>query len=159
LASGTAPGLVSGLAAIIALIHDLFVVVGLTALFGMEINSTIIAVLLTILGYSINDTIVVFDRIRENIKFRTKDIKFADLVNDSILQTLRRSLYTGFTAILSSMLLFILVPQVRELCFGMLIGITSGTYSSIFIASPIWAIYKDWQEKKRLVTKTAMANR
>ncbi|MCL6589956.1 MAG: protein translocase subunit SecF [Firmicutes bacterium] len=151
--------LISGLAAVIALIHDLLLVMGLIALFGLEINATIIAVLLTILGYSINDTIVIFDRIRENLKYRTKDTRFVDIANDSILQTLRRSLYTGFTAILSSMLLFILVPNIRELCFGMLIGITSGTYSSIFVASPIWAVYKDWQEQKRLFSKPAAAGR
>ncbi|HEX3047583.1 MAG TPA: protein translocase subunit SecF [Bacillota bacterium] len=149
--------LVSGIAAIIALLHDCILVVGMTALFGLEVNATIIAAVLTVLGYSINDTIVVFDRIRENVKYRTRDSKFVDIVNDSILQTFRRSLNTSFTTVLAIMVLFVVVPQIRELCFALLVGITSGTYSSIFIASPIWAVYKDWQEKKRLLTKTAVA--
>lgn len=151
--------LVSGIAAVISLLHDCVLVLGLTALFGLELNAAIIAALLTILGYSINDTIVVFDRIRENLKYKTKDVSFVELANDSILQTFRRSLNTGFTAILASMTLFILVPNLRELLFALIVGITSGTYSSIFVASPIWAIYRDYQEKKKLVQKQAVASR
>jgi preprotein translocase subunit SecF len=151
--------LISGFAAIIALIHDCTLVFGLTALFGLEINATIIAALLTVLGYSINDTIVVFDRIRENAKYRARDTKFVDVVNDSILQTFRRSLNTSFSTILAIMVLFVVVPQIRELCFALLVGITAGTYSSIFIASPIWAVYKDWQERRRQLSKPAVVGR
>jgi preprotein translocase subunit SecF len=151
--------LISGVAAVIALFHDILVVMGLFALFGKEVNATIIAALLTVLGYSINDTIVVFDRIRENAKFHHRDTKFVDVVNDSVLQTFRRSLNTSFTTLLAVLLLYIMVPNIRELCFALVVGITSGTYSSIFVASPAWAAYKDRQEKKRLAAKTANASR
>jgi preprotein translocase subunit SecF len=151
--------LISGIAAVIALFHDILVVMGLFALFGKEVNATIIAALLTVLGYSINDTIVVFDRIRENAKFHRKDTQFVDVVNDSILQTFRRSLNTSFTTLLAVLLLYIMVPNIRELCFALVVGITSGTYSSIFVASPAWAAYKDRQEKKHLNAKLANASR
>jgi preprotein translocase subunit SecF len=151
--------LISGIAAVVALFHDILVVMGLFALFGKEVNATIIAALLTVLGYSINDTIVVFDRIRENAKFHRKDTRFVDVVNDSILQTFRRSLNTSFTTLLAVLLLYIMVPNIRELCFALVVGITSGTYSSIFVASPAWAAYKDRQEKKRLTAKLANSSR
>jgi preprotein translocase subunit SecF len=151
--------LISGFAAVIALIHDILVILGLFALFGKEVNATIIAALLTILGYSINDTIVVFDRIRENLKFRHRNTPFMEVANDSILQTFRRSLNTSFTTLLAVLLLYIAVPNIRELCFALVVGITSGTYSSIFVASPVWAVYRDWQEKKQLANKTAKAAR
>jgi preprotein translocase subunit SecF len=151
--------LISGIAAVVALFHDILVVMGLFALFGKEVNATIIAALLTVLGYSINDTIVVFDRIRENAKFHRKDTQFVDVVNDSILQTFRRSLNTSFTTLLAVLLLYIMVPNIRELCFALVVGITSGTYSSIFVASPAWAAYKDRQEKKRLTAKLANSSR
>lgn len=151
--------LVSGIGAVIALLHDCLLMLGMTALFGLEVNATIIAAVLTILGYSINDTIVVFDRIRENLKYRVKGTSFIEVVNDSILQTFRRSLNTSFTTVLSILILYILVPNIKEFCFTLLVGITSGTYSSIFIASPIWAVYKDWQERKKLAAKPAVATR
>jgi preprotein translocase subunit SecF len=149
--------LISGFAAVVALIHDVLVILGMFALFGKEVNATIIAALLTILGYSINDTIVVFDRIRENQKFRHKDVSFVEMANDSILQTFRRSLNTSFTTMLAVLLLYIVVPNIRELCFALVVGITAGTYSSIFVASPIWVVYRDWQEKKQLANKAARA--
>ncbi|HYH04574.1 MAG TPA: protein translocase subunit SecF [Bacillota bacterium] len=145
----------SGLSAVIALLHDVLVVLGLFAFFGKEVNANLIAALLTILGYSINDTIVVFDRIRENMKFRHKDVSLLEVTNDSIVQTFRRSLYTGFTSLLAVLVLYITVPNIRDFCFAMIVGITSGTYSSIFVASPAWAVYKEWQEKKKLAGKTA----
>jgi preprotein translocase subunit SecF len=151
--------LISGFAAVIALVHDVLVILGLFALFGKEVNATIIAALLTILGYSINDTIVVFDRIRENSKYRHRNTPFVEVVNDSILQTFRRSLNTSFTTLLAVLLLYIAVPNIRELCFALVVGITAGTYSSIFIASPVWAVYKDRQEKKQLAQKMAKAAR
>jgi preprotein translocase subunit SecF len=150
---------VSGVAGIIALLHDCLFVLGACALFGREINATIIAALLTILGYSINDTIVVFDRIRENLKYKRKDTPFVEITNDSILQTFRRSLNTSFTTVLAILVLYLVVPNIREFCFALIVGITSGTYSSIFVASPIWAVYKDRQEKKLLAQKAVAASR
>ncbi len=141
--------LASGVAAIVALLHDTLFMLGVFAFFGQEVNSTMIAAVLTILGYSINDTIVVFDRIRENLKFKHRDVPFVELANDSILQTLRRSLNTGLTTIFAVCVLYLMVPSIQEFCFALLVGLVSGTYSSIFVASPIWAVYKDWQERKK----------
>lgn len=141
--------LLSGLAAIVALVHDSLFVMGAFALFGLEVNATMIAAILTVIGYSINDTIVVFDRIRENLKSKHKDTTFSEVANDSILQTFRRSLNTSFTTVLAILVLFLAVPNLREFLFALIVGITAGTYSSIFVASPIWAAIKDWQEKRR----------
>jgi preprotein translocase subunit SecF len=149
--------LVSGVAAVIALLHDGLVMLGFFGLFGKEVDSTIIAAVLTILGYSINDTIVVFDRIRENLKYKLKDTPFVEVANESILQTFRRSLNTSFVTILAVLALFVIVPNLQLFCFALIVGITSGTYSSIFVASPIWAVYKDWQEKNN-TTRKAVAN-
>ncbi|HBF40099.1 MAG TPA: protein translocase subunit SecF, partial [Firmicutes bacterium] len=98
-----------------------------------------------------------FDRIRENVKYKSKDTPFVEVTNDSILQTFRRSLNTSFTTIIAIMAFYLIVPNIKELCFALIVGITSGTYSSIFVASPIWAIYKDYQEKKAATRKTATA--
>lgn len=149
--------LISGIAAIVALFHDCLLVLGVFGIFAVEVNSTIIAALLTILGYSINDTIVVFDRIRENVKYKSKDTPFVEVANDSILQTFRRSLNTSFTTVIAILAFYLFVPNIKELCFALIVGITSGTYSSIFVASPIWAIYKDRQEKKAALRKVASA--
>ena len=116
-----------------------------------------IAAILTVVGYSINDTIVVFDRIRENVRGKRKDITFVEVANDSILQTFRRSLNTSLTTVLAILVLYVAVPNIREFCFALIVGITAGTYSSIFVASPIWAVYKDWQEKKLLQRKQVTA--
>lgn len=151
--------LVSGFAAVFALLHDVLVVLGTFALLGKEINATIIAAILTIACYSINDTIVVFDRIRENLKYKQKDTPFVDMANESILQTFRRSLNTSFVTVLAILVLFLVVPNIQEFCFAMIVGITSGTYSSIFVASPIWAVYKDWQEKRNSSRKSLIAAR
>jgi preprotein translocase subunit SecF len=100
---------------------------------------------------------VVFDRIRENQRLKTRDMHFVDLANDSILETFRRSLNTGMTTIIAVCLLYMMVPSIQEFCFALLVGLVSGTYSSIFVASPIWAVYKDWQERKRFQPKPAAA--
>lgn len=151
--------LVSGIAAIVALLHDTIVVLGIFALLGREVNSSMIAAILTIIGYSINDTIVVFDRIRENVRNKRRETSFVELANDSIIETFRRSLNTGLTTILTICVLFLMVPTIKELCFALLVGLTAGTYSSIFVASPIWAVFKDWQEKKKYSQKPANATR
>lgn len=151
--------LLSGLAAIVALVHDSLFVMGAFALFGLEVNATMIAAILTVIGYSINDTIVVFDRIRENVKSKHKDTTFSEVANDSILQTFRRSLNTSFTTVLAILVLFLAVPNLREFLFALIVGITAGTYSSIFVASPIWAVIKDWQEKRRYAQKSVNATR
>lgn len=136
-----------GVAAIVALIHDLFITLSVYAILRIRINSPFIAAVMTILGYSMNDTIVIFDRIRENKKKLGK-IETGELINVSISQTMRRSIYTSLSTLLTIMMMVILVPSIRELTVPLIIGIITGTYSSIFIASPIWATLRDRKDKK-----------
>lgn len=137
-----------GLAAVIALVHDLIIVLGVYSIFQIQVNSPLIAALLTILGYSINDTIVVFDRIRENRpKFGKYD--YANLVDTSVSQTLRRSINTSFTTLLAIGALYAFgVPAVQDFALPLMVGIVSGTYSSIFIASALWCKIKEFQASK-----------
>lgn len=142
-----------GLAAVIALVHDLIIVLGVYSIFQIQVNSPLIAAMLTILGYSINDTIVVFDRIRENRpKFGKYD--FASLVDTSVTQTLRRSINTSFTTLLAIGALYAFgVPAVQDFALPLMVGIVSGTYSSIFVASALWCKIKEFQASKRAAVK------
>lgn len=142
-----------GICAIIALVHDVLVLVGIFSLLGhfynVEIDSLFITALLTVIGFSVHDTIVVFDRIRENLR-RTVDLSFSQIVNDSILQTLVRSLNTSLTAILVLFTLLIFGgPTIRWFIVALLIGITSGTYSSIFNAAPLLVVWQEWDQKRK----------
>lgn len=143
-----------GLAAVIALVHDLIIVLGVYSIFQIQVNSPLIAAMLTILGYSINDTIVVFDRIRENRpKFGKYD--FANLVDTSVTQTLRRSINTSFTTLLAIGALYAFgVPAVQDFALPLMVGIVSGTYSSIFIASALWCKIKEFQASKSAAVKS-----
>lgn len=136
-----------GIAAIIALIHDILIVLSVYAIFQVKLNSPFIAAMLTILGYSINDTIVVFDRIRENKK-KTGKIALSELVNNSVNQTIPRSINTTLSTLFTIVCVLIFVPAIRELTLPLAVGVLSGTYSSIFIASPIWVLLKN---KKKTV--------
>ena len=150
----------SGVAAVLALIHDVFIVIGTAAILRIEVNGPFLAAVLTIVGYSINDTIVVFDRIRENLQFRKKGDTFEGLVNNAIIATLRRSIYTALTTLLAILALYVFVPTIREFTGPMIVGLVAGTYSSIFIASPVWVIWRNWTEKqhqKQVLTKKAKA--
>lgn len=125
------------LGAITALIHDIMITVGVFSLFGKEFTLPIIAALLTIIGYSLNDTIVVYDRIRENVRRTPKD-KLSDVINTSINQTLSRTILTSGTTLLVVLCLFVLGGEViHDFSFALLVGVIVGTYSSIYIASPI----------------------
>lgn len=127
-----------GVAAIIALFHDVLLLIAFYGLFHFQINSPFIAGLLTVVGYSINDTIVVFDRIRDNLKFMNKN-QLEETIDKSINQTLVRSLMTSLTTVLAIVPLFILCGStIREFVLPLLIGVTAGSCSSIFIASPIY---------------------
>jgi preprotein translocase subunit SecF len=131
-------------AAVIALLHDVFVVLAIFALLQIEVNSEFVAAILAIVGYSINDTIVVFDRIRENLNKQKRQGDFEKLVNTSIMETLWRSLNTSITTLLAiGAVLLIGGVTLRPLAFALVIGIIAGTYSSIFMASSIWV---DWKE-------------
>ncbi len=135
-------------AADIALLHDLLVVVGVFALTRKEVNSSFVAVLLTVVGYSINDTIVLFDRIRENLAQRTRE-PFDRLVNRSILEALVRSLNTALTTVLAIAAVYLFGGStIRDFAFGLMIGILTGAYSSIFNASPILVDWHNWSERR-----------
>ena len=126
-----------GATAIFALVHDVLVTLGVYAISNREINTATIAAILTILGYSLNDTIVVFDRIRENTSMARK-LGYAQVVNNSINKTLTRSINTSVTTLFPIVLLLIAgSPALKDFAFALTIGIISGTYSSIFFASPI----------------------
>ncbi|HOO45240.1 MAG TPA: protein translocase subunit SecF [Deltaproteobacteria bacterium] len=123
--------------AIIALIHDVVITVGIFSLMGKEINLPVIAALLTIVGYSLNDTIVVFDRIRENMKKASGSYDLVSLLDNSISQTLSRTLLTSLTTFIVVLCLYLLGGSViHNFAFAMMVGVIVGTYSSIFIASP-----------------------
>ena len=128
----------SGIAAVIALVHDILVMLSMYIIFRIPFNMNFIAAALTILGYSINATIVVFDRIRENRKLDTK-AKFGDVIDRSIWQTMTRSIYTTITTLLAIIMLLILgVSSIRNFALPLLIGILCGCYSSVCISGPIW---------------------
>jgi preprotein translocase subunit SecF len=142
-----------GTCAIVALLHDVIVVVGAFALggyfFGLEFDALFVTALLTIIGFSVHDTIVVFDRIREN-RVRHAGEPFGAIVNHSILQTLGRSIITSLTVVVTlSALLLLGPPTIRTFTFALLIGIVSGTYSSIFNASQLLAAWYDWDNQRR----------
>lgn len=141
---------VYGVAAIIALIHDVLILLAVYAIFRVPLNSTFIAAVLTIVGYSINDTIVVFDRVRENVKIM-KRATFTDIANISVTQTVARSINTSLTTVLVILALYVMgVPSIKEFTFPLIIGITVGTFSSVGIASPIWAIWKSKEKPKNI---------
>ena len=129
-----------GLAAILALVHDILITISVYAILQIPVNSSFIAAILTIVGYSINDTIVVFDRIREDRK-RNRKANEAEVANVSITQTMKRSINTSLTTLFTIVCVYIFVPSVREFALPLLIGIVCGTYSSIFIASPLWIVF------------------
>jgi SecD/SecF fusion protein len=130
-----------GVAAVIALAHDVLVTIGCFAITGREINLPIIAALLTIVGYSLNDTIVVFDRIREDLRLMKK-ASFRDVINISINQTLSRTLLTSLTTFVVVLSLFVFGGGViHDFAFALMVGIIVGTYSSIFIASPVLILW------------------
>lgn len=143
-----------GVAGILSLIHDVFVVLGIFSLLQKEIDAAFVAALLTIVGYSINDTIVIFDRIRENMKAMKKGESLGEMVDRSIWQTMTRSIYTVLTVLFATgALLFLGGDTTRNFALALMIGFVSGMYSSIFNASPIWYMWKEHDERKRLAHK------
>jgi len=136
-----------GVAAILALVHDILITLGVFSLLGFEFGLTEVAALLTLSGYSINDTVVVFDRIRENLR-RYKKMPLVDLLNVSINETLSRTVITSGTTFVAVLALYVFGTEViRGFSFAMLFGILIGTWSSIFVASPflLWiGVKRDW---------------
>ncbi|QQR84218.1 protein translocase subunit SecF [Candidatus Peregrinibacteria bacterium] len=137
-----------GVCAIIALIHDVLVVLGLFALFNLEVDAFFITALLTIMGFSVHDTIVVFDRIRENLRHQGRNDTFGDVADISLRQTMSRSINTSVSTLITLAALYIWgAESIKLFTLALIAGIIVGTYSSIFIASPVLTL---WQEAKRL---------
>jgi len=142
-----------GVAAVIAVFHDTIITIGLFSIFNKEIDLTVIAALLTLVGYSMNDTIVTFDRIRENIRLQRRGT-FTEIVNASINQTLSRTILTSGLTLLTALSLYFFGGQVLSgFSFALVFGILVGTYSSIFIASPILIFWKDVADRKQKTRK------
>ena len=142
-----------GATAVAALVHDILVVLGafaiLGTLFGVEIDGLFVTAMLTIIGFSVHDTIVVYDRIREN-RSRHAGESFSAIVNHSILQTLARSINTSVVVVLTLIALLLFSgPSIRNFILALLIGIVSGTYSSIFNAAPLLTVWEEWEARRR----------
>lgn len=145
-----------GVGAIVAVVHDILVTVSLLMFFGYELSLNVVAAMLTITGYSVNDSIVVFDRVRENLRLMRRD-KFEQLVNTSINQTLARTLITSGTTAFAVLALFVFGGEVlRGFAFTMLVGVISGTYSTIFIAATVAILITQGRAARR-VPQTAGA--
>jgi preprotein translocase subunit SecF len=150
---GPVPAWVYGASAVVSLIHDVLMVVGIFAIlghvFGTTVDSLFVTALLTVLGFSVHDTIVVFDRVRERLG-RVGDQPFAQTVNESVNETLVRSINTSLTTmlVLTALVLFG-GATIRNFVLALLIGIASGTYSSIFVASPLLVVYERWRARRR----------
>jgi len=152
-----------GVTALVALVHDVIVVVGTFALlgtfFGVEIDALFVTAMLTVIGFSVHDTIVVFDRIREN-KARHAGEPFADIVNHSILQTFGRSITTSFTVVLTLLALLLFGGSATSyFVLALLIGIISGTYSSIFNAAPLLVVWQEREDRRRGRTRVRAVGR
>jgi preprotein translocase subunit SecF len=140
---------------IVALIHDVLVILGIFSIMHWEIDTTFVAALLTIIGYSITDTIVIFDRIRENLKTHRRDETMHDLVNRSIWQSMTRSIYTVLTVLFAVTSLYVFGGDTTKyFSLALIIGFVSGAYSSIFNASQLWVTWKEYADKQRMLAKT-----
>ena len=144
------------LGSILALFHDVFITIGIFSILSIEINLSIVAAVLTIIGYSMNDTVVIYDRIRENLGKYNK-LKFNDLADLSINETLSRTLITSITTLLALFSIFLLGGQIlKGFSFAMIIGVIIGTYSSIFVASPFLGFlkvnYKNLEKKEENIS-------
>lgn len=150
---------VSGVSAIIALVHDIVILCGVYSIFRIKVDTNFIAAVLTVLGYSINNTIVIMDRIRENMR-KAKKETYAEIANVSINQTLRRSLNTTITTLLTIGAVYILgVTSIKEFALPIIIGIVVGTYSSIFVSGSVWSMWRDGSVNAKKSGKTAKATK
>ena len=140
----------SGCAAVVALIHDVLIMLGFYSIFQIPVNTTFIAAILTILGYSINATIVLFDRVRENQKLQRKEL-FVNTVNTSVWQTMTRSLNTSITTLITLIVLFFVgVDSIKEFALPITVGVVAGFYSSVFVSGNIWVEFKKLAKHKNV---------
>ena len=152
--NGPVPSWVYGCSAIIALVHDIIMVVGIFSVLGhyagIEVDALFVTALLTVLGFSVHDTIVVYDRIRERLQSAAGKT-YEDVVNESLNQTLVRSINTSLTALLILLSLYLFGGgTIKNFVLVLLIGIASGTYSSIFVAAPLLVLWNNWKQKRRV---------
>lgn len=150
--AGPVPAWFYGVSAVLALMHDLVITIGVFSVLGkflgIEVDSLFVTALLTVLGFSVHDTIVVYDRIRENLRLASSHDSFEHIVNRAINQTLTRSLNTSLTTLFVLTALFIFGgASIRYFVLALIVGITAGTYSSIFIASPLLLFYRKFRKK------------
>ena len=146
-----------GVAAVIACFHDTIITIGLFSLFNKEITLTVIAALLTLVGYSMNDTIVIFDRIRENLKLSRRE-RLEALINKSVNQTLSRTVMTSGLTFLTVIALFLFGgPVLHGFSFALVVGIMVGTYSSVFVASPIVLFWHNWADGRKRTAPVPLA--
>ncbi|HNR36538.1 MAG TPA: protein translocase subunit SecF, partial [Candidatus Hydrogenedentes bacterium] len=145
--------LVWGVAGIIAVLHDSIIALGALALLGRHIDMTVIAAVLTLIGYSINDTVVVYDRIREDLKlYAGRGLTLGQVMNAALNQTLSRTILTSFCTLLTViMLLFFGGSVLRDFAICLTVGITIGTYSSIFVASALAYVWQNWRKSSQNV--------
>ncbi len=150
-----------GLAAVIAVFHDTIITIGMFSLFNKEIDLTVIAALLTLVGYSMNDTIVIFDRIRENLRLGTKSREpLESVINRSVNQTLSRTVMTSGLTFLTVLALFLFGgPVLHGFSFALVVGIIIGTYSSVFIASPIVLVWHNWLDQRGKLAPVGIESR
>jgi preprotein translocase subunit SecF len=139
-----------GIGAVMAVIHDVVVVLGLYALAGLEFNLTTVAAFLTLIGYSVNDSVVVFDRVREQMRKGRRGRSFYQLINESMNQTLSRTILTGSSTLACTFALLFLGGEVlRGFAFVLSVGVLVGTYSSIWVATSFTLLWEEWQERRR----------
>jgi len=144
-----------GVGAVLAVFHDTIITIGIFSILNKEITLTVIAALLTLVGYSMNDTIVIFDRIRENLSFNRKE-RLVDVINRSVNQTLSRTVMTSGLTFIAVMALFLFGgPVLHGFSLALVIGIIIGTYSSVFVASPIVLFWHDWADKRKKAAPVA----
>ena len=146
----------SGVFAVVGIIHDVLIMLAAYVIFQIPVNESFIAAILTIVGYSMNDTVIIYDRIRENNSLLRK-MSVSELTNKSIWQTLGRTINTTVTVLICLITVYIFatinnIPSIKEFSLPLIIGTISGTYSSIFISSPLWVVSKE-REMKKKVTK------
>ncbi|MEG0256715.1 MAG: protein translocase subunit SecF [Christensenella sp.] len=143
--------LYNGISAVLMLIHDVAIMIAFMTILRVQINSAFIAACLTIVGYSINNTIVIFDRVRDNLKSPTvKKLPRSEIADISIKETLTRTMNTSITTLIMIVALYVLgVPAIKEFAFPIIVGLLAGTYSSVFLAAPMWAKMSDFFEKRK----------
>lgn len=154
-------GLSAGVMAVVGLLHDILVMIAVYIIFKIPVNESFIAAILTVYGYSMNDTVIIYDRVRENNKLLRK-VPLPELVNTSIMQTLKRSINTVVTVLISITTVYVFaringLTSMEEFSFPLIVGIASGCYSSIFIASPLYVMWKESKKKNKVSSKPVKA--